>query len=439
MKNVISQVISGSIAEDAGIEKGDILISVNEKEIDDVIDYKYLIADENIVLEIEKKDGEIWDFEIKKDSYEDLGIDFEDAIMDNAKSCCNHCIFCFVDQMPKGLRKTLYFKDDDSRLSFLQGNFITLTNLNSNDIDRIIKYRISPINISVHTTDEALRVKMLHNKNAGMLYDILKKFAQAKIEMNCQIVLCPNINNGDNFIKTVEDLYTLYPYVVNVAAVPVGITRFRNNLYNITEYDEKSAICELENIKPYQEKYIKKIGSPFVRMSDEFYILSHTEIPPYSFYGDYEQLEDGIGMISFFRYNIDRDVKYINKDIKASFTFITGTAAKNEISIASKKIMKENHNIKINVIGIINNFFGETINVAGLITGEDILSQTKSVNINEYVIIPNNMLRAGEDIFLDDITIDILEENLKRKILICKYTGEDLIDVINSVSEEENQ
>lgn len=431
LKNEIIKVFPNSIAEELLIEAGDKLLTINNVEINDIIDYKFLMADEYIVVEVEKKDGEVWELEIEKEYEEDLGVEFKNSILDNAKSCSNKCIFCFVDQLPKGMRKTVYFKDDDSRLSFLQGNFVTLTNMKDEDIDRIIRYRISPINVSVHTTNPELRIKMLNNKTAGNLYERLLKLKNADIVINCQIVLCPDINNGEELIKTVEDLFKLYPSVQNVAAVPVGVTSFRENLYELNTYNKESAIKEIELIVPLQQKYTKKIGQPFVRLSDEFYILAEKEFPNDDFYGTFEQLEDGIGMMRFFKDNIEKGLKNLNKTGEGSFTFITGVLAYEEILKTAHKITEVNANIKINVKKIINNFFGNTITVSGLITGGDITNQLLDNEKGDYIIIPSNMLKSDEDIFLDDLKVCDLEKQIGRKVLICDYSGENLIEIIN--------
>ncbi len=434
MNNKIAKIIEESIAEELEIEVGDKLISINGTEIKDIIDYKFLMADDYIEVEIEKQDGEIWTFEVEKDYQEDLGIEFENAIMDEARSCHNNCLFCFIDQLPDGMRNTLYFKDDDSRLSFLQGNFVTLTNMNNEDLDRIIRYRISPINISVHTTNAELRKKMLNNRFAGDIYDKLKKLAKAGITMNCQIVLCPGYNNGEELVKTVSDLYKLYPAIENVAAVPVGVTKFRKNLNEITLYDAQSAKAEIEQISQFQQKALKKIGSPFVRLADEFYVMAGVEVPSTDFYGDFEQIEDGIGMIRFFRDSITKNLKKLNKKAKGSFTLITGVSAYDEIEWAANAITEKNDKITINIQRIVNDFFGPTITAGGLLTGQDIMKQVQADNVFDYIIMPKNMFKSGESIMLDDITIAELENYFNKKILLCEYTGEDLIQLINEHS-----
>ncbi|MCM8710485.1 DUF512 domain-containing protein [Clostridium sp. SYSU_GA19001] len=438
MKNKIVKVKPGSIAEELEIDIGDKLISINGTEVKDIIDYKFLLADEFVIVEIEKKNGEVWELEIEKEYDEDLGVEFENSILDYARSCSNKCLFCFIDQLPKGMRETLYFKDDDSRLSFLQGNFVTLTNMKDEDIDRIIRYRISPINVSVHTTNPELRIKMLNNRFAGNIYERLKKLAAADIDINCQIVLCPGLNNGEELEKTTEDLFKLYPSVKNVAAVPVGVTKYREGLYKVTLYDKESSRKEIMNVLRLQEKYMKKINQPFIRLSDEFYVMAGMEVPATEFYGNFEQLEDGIGMIRIFRNNIEETLESLNPNICGSFTIVTGVSGFKELQNAARKINNYSKNITINVVKIINKFFGETITVAGLLTGKDLIEQIKNSNLGDYVIIPVNMLRSGEEVFLDDLTIQDVETALGRQIIVADYTGKDLIHLINKFSREEN-
>ena len=444
MKNQIAKILPGSIAEEIELEVGDRLISINGNEVIDIIDYKFLITDELLTIEIEKIDGEIYEIEFEKDYDEDLGIQFVDAILDRPKSCHNKCIFCFIDQLPSGMRDTLYFKDDDSRLSFFQGNFVTLTNMKDEDIDRIIRYKISPINVSVHTTDVELRKIMLNNKFAGNVYDRLQKLAKADIKINCQVVSCPGINNGPELIKTIEDLYKLYPSIENLAVVPVGITKFREGLFNLKLYDKKTAAEEIESVKALQEKYISEIDSPFIRLSDEFYVVADIDVPGEKFYDGYSQLEDGIGMIRLLRSVINEDIVKLKHNIKGSFTFVTGHSAYAEISKVAKIITTCNKKINIDVKKIVNNFFGETITVAGLLTGTDIIKQLTGEKLGEYLMIPSNMLKSGyelgdndQQIFLDNITVSDLEKSLKTKVLICDYSGEDLIHIINQNSQEE--
>lgn len=444
MKNEIAVVKAGSIAEEMEIEVGDILLSINGEAVKDIIDYKFLICDEYVEVEIQKPDGEIWELEIEKEYDEDLGVEFKDAILDSPRSCHNKCVFCFIDQLPKGMRDTLYFKDDDSRLAFLQGNFVTLTNMSEEDIERIIKYRISPINVSVHTTNPELRIKMTNNRFAGTVYDRLKRMADAGISINCQVVLCPGLNDGDELERTIEDLYKLYPQIENLAVVPVGVTKFREGLFKLDLYNKNTAAEQLDRVTKLQQKYVEEIGMPFVRLSDEFYVTAERDVPSTEFYGGFKQLEDGVGMIRIFRNYIHNSLIHLRKDIKGSFTVVTGASAYNEVLKAANSMMATNPKVEISVKKIINNFFGETITVAGLITAKDIIEQLGCENVGKYVIIPDCMLRKGyelasnnEKVFLDDITVEGLEKKLNRKVLVCDYTGEDLIKIINEYCEEE--
>ena len=445
MKNVVTSVMPDSIAEEVGIEENDILLSVNGEKIVDIIDYRFLTNDEEIVLEIQKPNGEVWDYEIEKEYGEELGLEFGGGIMDKAKRCSNKCMFCFIDQNPRGMRESLYFKDDDSRLSFLQGNFVTLTNMKEEDIDRIIRYRISPINISVHTTNPELRVKMLGNRFAGTVYNRIKRLAEAGIEMHCQIVLIPEVNNGEELKRTITELYELYPAVANIAVVPIGVTKYRDGLVQVKTFTEETSKKELEMVMKFQEKFMEEIGDPFVRFSDEFYLVAGIDVPEESFYNGYEQIEDGIGMIRCFREAINYTAQDLNKNIKGTFSVPTGALAFNEVRSGMKKLMEVNPNIKIDTYKIVNNFFGETITVAGLLTGTDIIGQLKGKINSEYLIMPNNMFRKGyelgpaEYIMLDDTKIEDIEKELGVKVLVCDHTGEDIVSIINDVCQEEQE
>lgn len=438
MKNEISKIIPGSIAEEVDIEVGDRLLRINENDVKDIIDYKFLITDEVLLLEVEKKNGEIWEIEIEKDYDEDLGIVFREGILDKPMRCHNDCIFCFIDQLPKGMRETLYFKDDDSRLSFLQGNFLTLTNMKEEDIERIIKYKISPINVSVHTTNPELRVRMLKNRFAGKIYDILKRLAEAGIKINTQIVCCPEINDGEELVKTVEDLYKLYPNVNSVAVVPLGITKHREGLKKMKLFTKETSLEQVNLIKALQDKYYKENGTPFVRLSDEFYIVSGEPLPNAEHYEGFEQIEDGVGMVTLLKDTIDSTLPDLKKEGSGSFTFVTGALVYPEIVHIKDKIQGVNNKINISVEKIPNKFFGETITVTGLLTGIDIINTLKERGCGDYIIIPDNVLRKGyelsnsdEAILLDDYTVEDLAKELNRKVIICDFTGDDLITIIN--------
>ena len=374
--NVISKVYKDSIADELGIEVGDLLISINGEPIHDIIEYRFLLSDEYLEVEIQKQNREVYIYEIEKDYDDDLGIEFTNPIIDKAKSCRNKCVFCFIDQLPKGMRETLYFKDDDSRLSFLQGNFVTLTNMSEEDINNIIKYRISPINISVHTTNPELRKTMIKNKFAGNLYSIMERLAEAQIQMNCQIVLCPGYNDKEELERTVSDLTKLYPYVNSAAAVPVGITKHREHLPNL--------------------EIFKELGTRFIFLSDEFYIMANRKLLDYDEYEGFIQFENGVGMISKFEREIKDYLENLSEDHKSKIkkvSIATGHSAYEFMCEMAKCIMEKCPNVQIDVYKIINNFFGDTITVSGLVTATDIIDQLKDKNLGETLYIPRNIFR----------------------------------------------
>ncbi|OLS01684.1 DUF512 domain-containing protein [Tissierella creatinophila] len=428
-KNIIEEVDIGSIAAELGIEKGDIILSINGKEIKDIIDYKYLVSDDYILLQIQRAE-EIWEFEIEKDFDEDLGIIFTNPLIDKAKSCKNKCIFCFVDQLPPNMRETLYFKDDDSRLSFLQGNFITLTNMTDDEIDRIIEYRLSPINVSVHTTNPDLRVKMLKNKNAGKVYSILKRFHKANLEVNCQIVLVPEVNDGEELDRTLRDLSKLYPSVSSVAVVPIGITKYRENLEKVKSFDANMSSNLLKYFSEIQNKFLVELGTQFVFPSDEFFALSHKELPSYEEYEGFPQLENGVGLMKLFQYEVEEELKNTpdGHNIDKTFTIATGTLAYDFMKDIAERIEKKFKGLEIKVVPIKNNFFGEKITVSGLITGGDLIQGLKGI-ITDKIIIPKSMMKSGEDIFLDNITLKDLEKKIGVPVMISKVSGKQFIDL----------
>ncbi|QCX32564.1 DUF512 domain-containing protein [Caloramator sp. E03] len=426
----VRNVAKKSIGEKIGIEEGDILLSINGNEIGDIIEYKFLICDEKINIDFKKKTGEICKACVKKDFYDDMGLDVYDPSMDSPKRCHNKCIFCFIDQLPKGMRESLYVKDDDSRLSFLQGNFVTLTNLTDDDLKRIIKYRISPINVSVHTTNPELRVKMLNNKKAGRILEQLKMLTEGGIQISCQIVLCPGINDGQELINTINDLFKFYPSISKVAVVPVGITKYRDKSSNLKSYDKILAAKVIDMVKPIQENFIKEVGEPFIRLADEFYLISGKYLPEFEHYDDFSQLEDGIGMARYFENSVKTGLKFCNIDGKGmEFAIVTGTLIYEFLKGVLNEV-EEKLNVKIKIYPIVNNYFGEKINVSGLLTGRDIISQLKGTIKEKILLISKNMLKAGEDVFLDDVKIEDIERELKVKIVVCEYTGEDLIENI---------
>ncbi len=430
-RNIIENVKVGSIAEELEIEPGDILKSINGREVKDIIDYKFLITDEYVEVEIEKVNGEIWLLEIEKEFDEDLGIEFTNPLIDKARSCRNKCIFCFIDQLPKNMRETLYFKDDDSRLSFLQGNFITLTNMSDEDINRIIAYRISPINVSVHTTNPDLRVKMLNNKNAGKVFTILQKFKEANLEINCQIVLVPGVNDGVELERTLTDLSSLYPSVKSVAIVPVGITKYREGLAKIRTFNKLESKEFLKFIKKEQEKFLNNLGTRFAFASDEFYVMAEMSLPDYDDYEGFPQLENGVGLMKSFEYEVEKELEDIHKNISLDKNYViaTGTLAKSFMEEIANKAMNKFQKLKLNVIPINNKFFGETITVSGLITGRDLISQLKDIDNVDGVIIPKSMLRRDSEIFLDDLTVEDIENQLKTQVIPVEVSGKEFVNL----------
>ena len=431
--NVISKVYKDSIADELGIEVGDLLISINGEPIHDIIEYRFLLSDEYLEVEIQKQNREVYIYEIEKDYDDDLGIEFTNPIIDKAKSCRNKCVFCFIDQLPKGMRETLYFKDDDSRLSFLQGNFVTLTNMSEEDINNIIKYRISPINISVHTTNPELRKTMIKNKFAGNLYSIMERLAEAQIQMNCQIVLCPGYNDKEELERTVSDLTKLYPYVNSAAAVPVGITKHREHLPNLEIFNEKTAGETIDQVDKLQKKYLKELGTRFIFLSEEFYIMENRKLLDYDEYEGFIQFENGVGMISKFEREIKDYLENLSEDHKSKIkkvSIATGHSAYEFMCEMAKCIMEKCPNVQIDVYKIINNFFGDTITVSGLVTATDIIDQLKDKNLGETLYIPRSMLKADEEIFLDNITLENLSDIMGLEVVPCLNEGKDFIDKI---------
>jgi len=357
-----------SLAEEAGIDAGDILLKVSGHEIHDILEYRYLMSEYEVTVTIEKKNGDIEEILIEND-YEDIGIEFESGLMDNAKSCTNKCIFCFIDQLPEGMRETVYFKDDDTRLSFLQGNYVTLTNMSDEELDRMIAMRVSPINISVHTTNPELRVKMLNNRFAGRVYDIMKRFSENNIHMNCQIVLCPGINDGAELERTVFDIKKLYPYVDSLAIVPVGLTGHREGLCELKEFDKEGSKKVIERVTRWQEEFLREIGTRLVYLSDEFYINAGEELPEPEDYEGYPQIENGVGLIPSLKEEFFAALSMVKKKSKRHISVATGELAYDFIKGLCEKL-EEKTGITIDVYAIKNEFFGGGVNVSGLVWEE---------------------------------------------------------------------
>ncbi len=429
--HLITHIEPNSIASELEIDVGDRLISINDQEIEDIFDYHYLTNDEWLELLVEKQNGEEWILEIEKDYEEDLGLVFENGLMDDYKSCSNKCIFCFIDQMPPGMRETLYFKDDDSRLSFLQGNYITLTNMREKDIERIIKYHLSPINISIHTTNPRLRCKMLNNRFAGEALKNIDKLYDAKIQMNGQIVLCKNINDGDELERTIYDTSRYVPYMESLSVVPVGLTKYREGLCKLEPFTKEDAENVIDLIEKWQGIIYRETGTHFVHASDEFYILANRELPEAKRYDGYIQLENGVGMI---RLLLDEVSDYLETlegdDRELELSLATGELCYGYIRDIVSQICEKFPRINVHVYNIKNNFFGERITVSGLITGKDLTEQLTGQKLGQCLLLPINMFRSAEEVFLDDLTKSDLENILQVKIDIVKSSGQDLVDSI---------
>lgn len=429
--HVITGVEKGSIAEELGIEAGDRLLLADGREIKDVFDYHYLTNEEHLTILIEKPDGEEWELEIEKEYEEDLGLLFEEGLMDEYRSCRNKCMFCFIDQMPPGMRETLYFKDDDARLSFLQGNYVTMTNMSDEDIERILFYKLSPINISVHTTNPELRCKMLHNRFAGQALEKLQKFKDAGIEMNGQIVLCKGYNDKAELDRTISDLSAYLPCMKSVSVVPVGLTKYRGGLTQLSKFTKEDALEVIAQIEGWQKKLLAEKKTRFVYASDEWYLTAELPIPSAPSYESYRQLENGVGMVRLLSDEVDEylDTKQGDGRVR-NITLATGVLAAPIIKEQIKKIQKKYPNIKAEVVPIVNHFFGEDITVAGLLTGQDIVAQLMGKDLGEALLLPSALLRSGEEVLLDDMTLSDMEKALQIKIHIVQSEGKFLVDTV---------
>ncbi|HEY8421925.1 MAG TPA: DUF512 domain-containing protein [Thermoclostridium sp.] len=427
----ISEVYEGSIAEEAGIEPGDILLSINGETIIDVFDYRFLTADEAILLEVMKPDGNILRVDIEKDEFEDIGLGFENPLLDEERSCRNKCIFCFIDQLPKGMRESLYYKDDDARLSFLFGNYITMTNMGQDEIDRIIKYHMSPVNISVHTTNPELRVKMLNNRFAGDIMSKMKVLADNGITLNAQIVLCRDINDGNELDRTLKELSSLMPSLNSISVVPVGITKFRDGLPELRPFDRDEAVKVIAQVEQWQCHFLEQTGSRRVFLADEWYLMSGTPLPDYTHYEDFPQIENGVGMaasfIEQFEYALSQEE---SRPVNKTVSIATGVLAEGIITDLAERAEKHFPGLKILVYPIENNFFGKTITVSGLLTGIDIKTQLSGKYLGDILLLPSNMFRAGTDIFLDDVTMEELALSLHIDVQKVSTDGGELLSYI---------
>ena len=426
----IRAVLPGSIAEELELEPGDVLLAVNDHEIEDVFDYHYYTNEEYLTVLVRKPDGEEWELEIEKEFEEDLGIEFESSLMDDYRSCRNHCIFCFIDQMPPGMRETLYFKDDDSRLSFLQGNYVTLTNMSDHDIDRIIHYHLGPINISFQTTNPDLRCKMLHNRFAGDVFPKIRRLADAGIELNGQIVLCRDINDGAELERSISDMTSYLPALRSVSVVPVGLSKYREGLYPLKPFDAQSAGEVIDLIESWQKKIYPQYGVHFVHASDEWYLLAGRPLPEEERYDGYLQLENGVGMLRLLKEEVEETLAEVKPDgetPKRRVSIATGRLAGPFLKELGKRIETVHQNVTLQIFEIRNDFFGESITVSGLITGQDLIAQLKDQDLGGELLLPTNMIRSGERVFLDDLTIEDAEEALGIPIRIVESGGRDLV------------
>lgn len=426
----IFDVTTGSHADKAGIKKGETLLSINSNEIVDVLDYRFYQVNRKLTLEVEDEDKNVRTIEMTKGEYEEIGLEFETYLMDKQHSCRNKCIFCFIDQLPKGMRESLYFKDDDSRLSFLFGNYITLTNITEHEIDRIIKMHISPINVSVHTTNPELRCKMMNNRFAGDTLKYLKRFADAGITLNCQIVSCPGINDGDELVRTLTDLEALG---VNMTAiVPVGLTRYRENLYPLVPYNKETAGQTIDIIEKMGDECVKKHGRRIFFPGDEFYLLAEREIPSPEFYEDFSALEDGIGMIAYLTDDVGWKLEELDADenLCHKVTIACGEGVFPYMKRIMSMINEKFPNITINTRAIKNNFFGGGVNVSGLVTGGDLIDQLRGDDLGDRLIIPSSMLRFENDLFLDDVSTDDVERELGVTLVPVNNNGNDLVEAV---------
>lgn len=427
----IQETNQGSAAQKMGLCKGDTILSVNGNEISDMLDYEFYTSSTNLELAVMKTSGKLEYLNIEKQEYEPLGCEFESYLIDKKHSCKNKCMFCFIDQLPKNLRDTLYFKDDDERLSFLFGNYVTLTNLSRREVSRIIKMRISPINISVHTTNPELRVKMMSNKSAGEVLTYIDEFAEADIKMNCQLVLCKNVNDGENLRQSIEKLAALYPAVQSIAAVPSGLTKYREGLYPLEPYDKESAIKQLDIMLELGQQYKDKYGVRLIYPGDEWFLLADMPIPNSSFYDEYLQLENGVGMWRLFHDEFLAELEFTRKlIIPKKIDIATGTLAYPLISSLCEKLKKKNKLLQITVHAIKNDFFGGNVSVAGLVTATDIIAQLKNNMNSKTLAIPQSMLRDENDKFLDDITVKELEKQLKVKVRLLPQDGAEMLKAL---------
>ena len=429
----INSVMHGSPSDKCGVKKDDILVKINGHGIKDVLDYMYYAADTEVSLEL-LRGNETINLDISKDEYDDLGLEFETFLMDSKQSCSNKCVFCFIDQMPPGMRETLYFKDDDARLSFLQGNYVTLTNLHQEDIDRIIEMKLN-INVSVHTTNPELRVKMMHNRFAGEKLKYIWQLAESGIKLNCQIVCCPGLNDGDELRRSLTDLGTLMPNITSMAVVPVGLTKFRKGLYPLVGFTKETAGETIDIIEEFQQVFLEKFGTRTVFPSDEFYLIAERELPPMEAYEDFSQYENGVGMLRSLIDEFDKALDMAEwEGGERHVSIATGYSPFSTISSLAKKAEIRFSQLTCDVYRIRNDFFGETITVTGLTTAQDLIAQLKGKDLGDELLISSAMLRRDSDVFLDDLTVSDVEKELNVKLTSTNSDGYELLDAIMGIT-----
>ncbi len=433
--HTIAKVLPGGIGEEMGLEPGDSILSINGTEMEDIFDYQYLVQDSYIEVMVLTKDGEECKLEIDKEEDEDLGVEFEQGLMDDYRRCSNNCIFCFIDQNPPGMRETLYFKDDDTRLSFLQGNYVTLTNLSDRDIDRMIKYRMEPINISFQTTNPELRCKMLNNRFAGEALKKVQRLYEGGIHMNGQIVLCKGINDGEELRRSLSDLSKMIPVLESVSVVPVGLTKYREGLYPLEPFDAKDSAEVIDLIEGFQREIYKEHGTHFVHASDEWYIVAGRDIPTAEVYDGYGQIENGVGKVRLLMDEFREELSRLREERRKSgfairphkMTLVTGTLVYPIVRDLMQELHEAFPEAELLVIPVINHFFGEGITVTGLLTAGDIIDQLKDKDLGDYLLLSQNVLRSGEDIFLDDLHVPDVEKALNIWIRVTYSSGADVV------------
>lgn len=432
MRQIIKSVNPGSIGEELGFEPGDSLLGIDGQVIEDVLDYYYYCEKETLTLQILTKDGEEVECVVEKDEDEDLGLVFEEEFMGHYRRCSNQCMFCFIDQMPKGMRESLYFKDDDSRLSFLNGNYITMTNMSEEDFEKIIRYQMSPINISVQVTDPDLRVMMLKNRRAVNLMPRMRRLKEAGIRMNGQIVLCKGVNDGRILDQTIRDLAELRPELQSVSIVPVGLSKYREGLYPLEPFTKEELAAVIDQVEPYRERFYAESGMHFMHLSDEFYIGAERPIPPEDAYDGYLQLENGVGMMRLFLDETEQAISGLDpsRRIEGHVSLVSAVAAGPFIRQTCEKIMNIYPGLQIDVHIIINHFFGENITVTGLLTGGDIIDQLKGLDLGDALLLPGNLLKADEPILLDDLYVTDIERALQIPVSIVQSSGESFVESI---------